>query len=393
MLVNAHKQQRQAWTTRTYPVPMPTRRGLRWKVCWLRALDRWQGTAAFARPATIMVPALHSLMPAENVALGWLNEIDALATIRHRMATATAITGWDVFTFHTLHNADRFFDTTIAAVRDTWLHEGSLSTAAIREAKRRFGKPYDYHRIHARLIENLVFQSSLLDWVGKQDPNVPLRVHVIGTALLSALVSAGSISFSSAVQSATKFGSRWDATLREMANASMDEEAGWSEFEQVRKLIEGSSSVSMGVLREELPVPEAPARPFWYSPTLNSEPMLITTAQEAATALQTLNLDSWSSMATKTANTEEPIRGWLVTPLHPIARLCRWSVSNYLLATSASVKLFIDHIATLGPRPHAAVGRPASEPLTAVENEGHRPLIGQLDVHHRLKHASNHRDS
>jgi hypothetical protein len=373
---------------------MPTRRMLRWKVSWLRALDRWKGSAAFAHPATVMVPALHSFMPAENVALGWLNEIEALVTIRHRMAIAAGITGWDVFTFHTLHNADRFFDTTIAAVRDTWMHEGSLSRAAIREAKRRFGKPYDYHRVHARLVENLVFQSSLLDWIGKQDPNVPLRFHVIGTALLSALVSAGSISFAAAVQSATRFGSRWDADLREMANAATDEEVGWSEFQQVRNLIAGSSSLSMGVLREDLPVPEAPARPFWYSPTINSEPMLITTAQEAATALQTLNLDSWACAAVKkTTNTEEPIRGWLATPLHPIARLCRWSVSNYLLATSASVTLFLDNIAMLGPRPHAAVGRTVSEPLTAIENEGHRPLIGQLDVHHRLKHASSHRDS
>src|SRR5262249_35208190 len=280
MLRSAHRQQRQAWKTRNYPVPMPTRRMLRWKVSWLRALDRWKGTAVFTRSATVMVPALHSFMPAENVALGWLNEIDALVTLRHRMAIASGITGWYIFTFHTLHNADRFFDTTIAAVRDTWMHEGSLSRAAIREAKRRFGKPYDYHRVHARLVENLVFQSSLLDWVGKQDPGVPLRYHVIGTALLSALVSAGSIRFAAAVQSGARFGSRWDASLGEMANAATDEEIGWSEFQQVRNLIQGSASLSMGVLREDLPVPEAPARPFWYSPTVNSEPILITTAQE-----------------------------------------------------------------------------------------------------------------
>jgi len=112
-----------------------------------------------------MVPALFNFMPAETLAMGWLNEIDALATIRQRMTCAAKITGWDVFTFHTLHNLDHFFDTTITAVRDTWLKEGNLSPAAVLETKRRFGKPYDYFRIPARLVENLVFQSSLLDWM------------------------------------------------------------------------------------------------------------------------------------------------------------------------------------------------------------------------------------
>src|SRR5215470_9623231 len=174
MLVGGYKQDH-AWKTRTYPVPAPSRSGFRWKASALRGLDRFAHGTASTHPATVMVPALYNFMPAETLAMGWLNEIDALATIRHRIIAAAKITGWDVFTFHTLHNADRFFDTTITAVRDTWMHEGSLSRAAIREAKRRFGKPYDYHRVHARLVENLVFQSSLLDWVGKYDPNVPLR--------------------------------------------------------------------------------------------------------------------------------------------------------------------------------------------------------------------------
>ena len=34
-----------------------------------------------------------------------------------------------------------------------------------------------------------------------------------------------------------------------------------------------------------------------------------------------------------------------------LARLCRWSVSNYLLANPASVNLFMDHIAPLGRAP------------------------------------------
>src|SRR5205823_1216176 len=156
---------------------------------------------------------LYNFMPAESLAMGWLNEIDALAAIRHRISCAAEITGWDVFTFHTLHNADHFFDTTIGAVRDTWVNEGSLSRNALRETRRQFGKPYDYHCIHARLIENLVFQSSLLEWVERRGSDVPLRFHVIGTGLLSALVSSGSIAFADAVTAAMKFGSRWDEAI------------------------------------------------------------------------------------------------------------------------------------------------------------------------------------
>jgi hypothetical protein len=233
-----------------------------------------------------MVPALHNLMPAENVALGWLSEIDALASIRQRMSCASRITGWDVFTFHTLHNADRFFETAIGAIGETWVKEGRLSTSAIEETNRQFGKPFGYHRIHARLVENLVFQSSLLDWIGSRSSDAPPRFHVIGTALLSALVSTGSIAFAEAVESATKFGSRWDEAVRGMANEKTEDEIGWFAFHEVRRLIEGESSLSLDVAREELPVTDAPARPFWYSPTVQSEPILITTAQEAAHALE-----------------------------------------------------------------------------------------------------------
>jgi hypothetical protein len=348
MLSGAQKQQ-QAWKARTYPVPTPTRSGLRWKASVLRTLHRWNGMPVSAHPATIMVPALYNFMPAESVALGWLNEIDALVTMRHRMNCAARITGWDVFTFHTLHNADHFFDTTIGAVRETWVKEGNLSPVAVQEARRRFGKPHAYHRIHARLVENLVFQSSLLDWITGHASDAPLRFHVIGTALLSALVSTRSITFDAAVESATKFGSRWDETLRDMANAKTEDEIGWCEFRRVRSLMEGRSPLSLTVSREDLPVPDAPVRPFWWSATVTSEPMLITTAQEAANALESLNLSSWSYVPPKpAANAEEPIRGWLVSPLHPMARFCRWSVSNYLLATPASVTLFLDHIAPLG---------------------------------------------
>src|SRR5262245_54102927 len=179
MLDGANKE-KQAWKPRAYPVPSATHRGYRWKASMLRNLRGWNGTAVTSHPATIMVPALYNFMPAECVALGWLNEIETLKSIRHRIASAAKITGWDVFTFHTQHNVDKFFDTTIAAVRDTWVKERSLSAASIQQSKRRFAQPYDYHRVSARLVENLVFQSSLLDWVGRQSADISLHLQVTG---------------------------------------------------------------------------------------------------------------------------------------------------------------------------------------------------------------------
>ena len=359
MSLPTHKP-KQAWKAQNYPVPAPSRRGLRLKASALRTLHSWHGTSVSGHPATVMVPALYNMMPAESVALGWLNEVDSLVPIRQHMVSASKITGWDVFTFHTMHNADHYFDTAIAAMRDTWVKEGRLSPKSILEARRRFGKVYSYQNIQARLVENLVFQSSLMDWIGHHASDVPLRFHVIGTALLSALVSARSITFEAAVQSAMKFGTRWNETVRKACAGRTDDEIGWNAFHQVRRLIEGRGLLSMGVSRGDLPTTDAPARPFWYSPTASDEPTLITTAQEAANALQTLNLSSWFNAPAKTSpNADEPIRGWLVSPLHPMARLCRWSVSNYLLATPHSVNLFLDNIAPLGRQPMVA---PAADP-------------------------------
>src|SRR5437870_9730528 len=124
MLVGGCKPD-QAWRTRTYTVTAPSRQGFRWKATALRRLHRFSNGIGSTRPATIMVPALFNFMPAETLAMGWLNEIDALVAIRQRMSCAAKITGWDVFTFHTLHNLDHFYDTTITAVRDTWLKEGN----------------------------------------------------------------------------------------------------------------------------------------------------------------------------------------------------------------------------------------------------------------------------
>jgi len=350
MLVGEHKPEL-AWKPRAYPVPRATRRGFRWKASMLRTLQGWNGIAVSSYPATIMVPALYNLMPAECVAEGWLDEIDTLVNIRQRIVCATKVTGWDVFTFHTQHNADRFFDTTIAAVRETWLKEGRLSSAAIQQTRRRFGNPYDYHRISARLVENLVFQTSLLDWVVREAADISLHLQVTGTALLSALVATSSISFNAAVESATKFGSRWDETMRAQSKGKAEDEISRTQFRQIRLLLEGRESISMPVSRDELPVPEAPSRPFWYSPTVNGEPVLITTAQEAANALETMNLASWSSVLPKMSNAEHHVRGWLVSPLHPMARLSRRSLSNYLLATPSCVRLFLDHIAAICREP------------------------------------------
>ena len=334
----------------------------RCKASVLRTIQRFTTTNSSVGPATLMVPALYNFMPAEIVALGWMNEIDALAAIRQRIMCAASITGWDVFSFHTLHNADHFFDTTIRAIRETWVKEGVLSAASDIETKRRFGKAHDYHRIHARLIENLVFQSSLLEWVEQRASDVSLRLHVVGTALLSALVSAGSISFSAAVISAAKFGERWDDALRNLVKGGTEEQIGLSRFHQVRKLIEGHSSLSLGVATKDLPVPQVPARPFWYSPTVNDKPVLISSAEGAAAALETLNLSSWARPAITSSPDKGP-RGWLVSPLHPMAAFCKWSISNYLLATPASITLFLNHIAT------------NSESFAAVENKGHWALI------------------
>ena len=337
------------WKTRRYPVPVPSRRRIQWKASALRSLQPWMSSSATAHPVTVMVPALYNFLPAEVVAMGWLNEIDALGTIRQRMNCASKVTGWDVFTFHTLHNLDPYFDSTITTVRETWVKEGNLSREAVQEAKRRFARTYDYHRVPARLVENLVFQSSLIDWFTRHASDVPLRFHVIGTALLSALVSSGAVSFEAAVKSALKFGGRWDETLCSLADAQTEEEVGWSRFELVRGLLEGSSSLSLAVAREDLPPVTTPAMSFWYSSTPKEPPVLISTAQDAAAALETLNMASWSCAVPKAG--DERIRGFLVSPLHPMSRACKWSVSNFLLATPAASTLFLDNIATLGRIP------------------------------------------
>jgi len=190
-----------------------------------------------------------------------------------------------------------------------------------------------------------------LDWIGHRASDVPLRCHVIGTALLSALVSTGSIEFSAALKSALKFGGRWDETMGGLTETHTADELGWSRLDRMQRLMEGRAVTSLVVPREDLPPVAAPAKPIWYSATMNDDPILISTAQDAAAALETLNLSSWAYTSPSPVRADESVRGWLASPLHPVARLCRWSVSNYLLATPGSAGLFIDHIATLGRAP------------------------------------------
>jgi len=354
-----------AWKERIYPVPTPSRKGFRWKASALLSLEKLHKTQVTGQPATIVVPALYNFMPAESLALGWLNEIDALQKIRHRIIAAAQVTGWDVFTFHTQHNLDPYFNSTIATVRDTWLREGSLKMKSIAEAQRRFGKVYEYHRVQARLVENLVFQSSLMDWLTDHADNVPLRFHVIGTALLSALVWSRSLSFDAAVGVAMKLGRHWDESLaaiavedlkRQHADRSVDN-LGWMQFARIRQILEGGAALSLGMSSHALADADPPLRPFWFSPTAKDEPVLLQTAPEMRSAMKTLNLASWSPGGKAPPNHligGGMIRGWLVSPLHPMAAACRWSVHNYLLATPKAALLFLDHIASLGRIPDAA---------------------------------------
>jgi hypothetical protein len=313
----------------------------------MRRLHRWSSTQRTATPATIIVPALFNRLPGETVALGWLNEIQALQTIRQRIVGASRKTGWDIYTFHTQHNLDHFFDSTIAAVSETWANEGILSRNVIAETKRQFGSAQDYHRIQPRLVENLVFQSALMEWTIQRAEDVPLNFHVIGTALLSALVTYGSISFDTAVDTALAIGSRWDSVVTGLAE---------QRFIVMERLLDGRRRVSAGVAGEDLCNADAPARPFWFSPTASEEPIRIETARDVAMALESLNLNSWAPG--KPGVAADSLRGWLVSPLQALAKMCRWSVSNYLLPTPAAVAMFIRNVAA-----------PSREPILAIEPE------------------------
>jgi hypothetical protein len=362
---------RYAWKKRSYAVPTPTRKGFQWKASALRSLQRIHKAEVSGHPATIIIPAFYSVMPAEAVALGWLNEIDALHTIRHRITEATKWTGWDVFTFHTRYNLDPFYASTISAVRETWLHEGSLKRGSVTETIKRYGEPYHYACISARLVENLVFQSSLMEWLRTRAENAPLRFHVLGTGLLSALVWSGSLSFEGAVKTALKLGSCWDTSLTALASEELDrkgierseENIGWLRFHHMRQILEGRTVVSLPASADDMPKVEAPSRPFWFSVTVGDEPVLLETVRDVQLALESMDTASWTPRPPRHLPTEGPnrVRGWLASPQHPIASRCRWSFYNYLLATPQSALLFLDHIAALGCQPAVTPDAPKTE--------------------------------
>ncbi|HZI51661.1 MAG TPA: hypothetical protein VFE29_07550 [Terriglobia bacterium] len=352
------ENQRYAWKAQTYVVPEPTKKGFQWKASALRSLQRFNRAEAKA-PVTVVVPALYNYMPAEAVALGWLNEIDALGAIRHRIADVTKLTGWDVFTFHTRHNLDPFFTSTIKAVRDTWLHEGGLKQACINETVRRYGAAYHYNCIPARLVENLVFQSCLMGWLSSRAGEVPFRYHVLGTGLMSALVWSGALTLEGAVNTAVRVGSRWDASikalaaeqLRQTGKETSEENLGWLYFHRVREIMDGKSVMSLAATTSDVPLAEAPSRPFWFSVTAHDQPVLLETVRDVQWALESMNLASWAPRVPRPLPaTTADVKGWLISSQHPMASACRWSVYNYLLATPNSALLFLDHIATMGRR-------------------------------------------
>jgi hypothetical protein len=364
------ENQRYAWKECTYDVPRPSRKGFQWKASALRTLQRLHRSQISGRPVTIVVPALFNLMPAETLALGWLNEIDALGTIRHRIADAAKVTGWDVFTFHTRHNLDSYYESTIAAVKDTWLKEGSLARNSVVETTKRYGAAYHYNYIPARLVENLVFQSSLMEWMSVHAGDTPIAFHVVGTGLLSALVWSRAISFENAVKVALDTGAQWDASVMRTAAAELErkgmekseENLGWLGFDRVRQVLEGRSVLALGATLNNPPAVEAPSRPFWYSVTAADDPARLETLRDVEWSLESLNFASWSPRLPKRLPVEtSDITGWLVSPHHRTASACRWSVRNYLLSTPDCASLFLDHIACLGGR---LVPLPHTQPQT-----------------------------
>jgi len=375
---------RYAWKERTYVVPNPSRKGFQWKASALHGLQRLDRRPQSARPVTVVVPALYNCMPAEVLALGWLNEIDSLAAIRHRIMLVSKLIGWDVFTFHTRHNLDPYFDSTIKAVRETWLNEGALNLEAISETRKRFGAAFDYHRIEPRLVENLLIQASLMEWLTVRAADRPLQFHVIGTGLLSSLVWSGAIPFQSAIRTAVKIGIHWDAILAKLAEQDIhrsgstptEENLGWRRFHRVRQIVEGRAALNVGADLSDLPKYDAPSRPFWYSATAKDEPVWIETQRDVCMALESMNLASWSPDVPKPLaedRTSGRVRGWLASPMHPVATACHWSFYNYLLATPDASLLFLEHIASVKPVTPATIPQAAFANRTTASSSATFP--------------------
>jgi hypothetical protein len=202
-----------------------------------------------------------------------------------------------------------------------------------------------------------------MDWLSSRSERTMLRYHVLGTGLLSALVWSGAMPFAAAVETAMKVGARWDEGVTslgvsELAKADMpesEENLGWLRFNRVRMMVEGRSVISFTASPSDLPRADAPSRPFWFSSTASEDPVKIETARDVRAALESMNLASWSPRLPRPLPIPSAdIKGWLASPLHPIAAACRWSFYNYLLATPDSTLMFLDNIATIGGRPIGA---------------------------------------
>ncbi|HLQ79093.1 MAG TPA: hypothetical protein VK210_17170, partial [Terriglobia bacterium] len=256
-------------------------------------------------------------------------------------------------------------------------YEGALNPESIAQTRQRFGPAYDYHRIEPRLVENLLIQSSLMDWLTVRAAERSLRFHVIGTGLLSALVWSGALAYPEVVRTAVRIGVRWDASLKALAledlkksgMAQTEENLGWRRFHRVRQIVEGRANLSLSVSPEDLPRVDGPSRPFWFSITGKDEPVRIETVQDVRMALEAMNLSSWSPDILKPPahdQTADRVRGWLVSPMHPAASTCHWSVYNYLLATPDAASLFLDHIASRGPVTPLPIPSPVFERRSTV---------------------------
>jgi hypothetical protein len=131
--VGANRQY--AWKERNYVVPHPSRMSFQWKASALHKLRRFDRRFHSVKPVTVVVPALYNFMPAEVLALGWLNEIDSGRDPSPDHAGVKADWLGCVY-FHTRHNLDPYFDSAIKAVRETWLNEGASAWSHFPDAQR-----------------------------------------------------------------------------------------------------------------------------------------------------------------------------------------------------------------------------------------------------------------
>lgn len=370
--------QRYTWKTRAYPVSSSGRRGFQWRAATLRSLEAITRRPSLANPATIVVPALWNLTPGEGVAAGWFRELEALRPLRMRIVQASRHTGWDVFTFHTLHNPDPFFNSTIETLRDTWIRERSLSQRAVERAQRDYGRPWDYACIRARLVESLVFQTAQLDWIQAKTVAASLQTHFIGTALFSALAWSAAVSFDAAVDLAETIGGAWDRELNTFAQEELqlrgipcsDEALGGARQQAVLRLIKHGRPfpVTRPVL-EALRI-QNPGHPFLYSALPHQRPVMLKTSEEIRAAIEALDIASWAGE--RLPLTVGGIQGWLMSPRHPSSRACRWSLTNCSLSTPAAVSLFFDYI--------APIRRPAVAGVLETEGLQNRLRLSRMKV-------------